>query len=84
MPRFERLPHCRRRYGKISNEERRARNRALRLLAANPHEMRLRTHKLTGERWACSYAYQGRIVFLWAGELITLLDLGSHDEREDV
>ncbi len=80
MPRFERLPHFRRRYQKLSDEERRACDRALRLLATDPHDLRLRTHKLTGERWACSYAYDGRIVFLWAGELIILLDLGSHDE----
>jgi len=41
----------------------------------------LRTHKLENtERWARSYAYDGRILFRWAGDLITLLDVGSHDE----
>jgi mRNA-degrading endonuclease YafQ of YafQ-DinJ toxin-antitoxin module len=50
-------------------------------LEANPHDPRLRTHKLAdGDRWACSYAHDGRIIFAWTGDLITLLDLGSHDQ----
>jgi mRNA-degrading endonuclease YafQ of YafQ-DinJ toxin-antitoxin module len=32
------------------------------------------------ERWAASYAYDGRLVFTWSGDVITLLDLGTHDE----
>jgi mRNA-degrading endonuclease YafQ of YafQ-DinJ toxin-antitoxin module len=55
--------------------------RALALLVANPRDARLRTHRLENtERWACTYAYDGRIVFRWSGDLITLLDLGSHYE----
>jgi mRNA-degrading endonuclease YafQ of YafQ-DinJ toxin-antitoxin module len=62
-------------------DQQRALSRALRLLAVDPRDARLRTGKLEGgDRWACSYAYDGRIVFNWAGDLITLLDLGTHDE----
>lgn len=56
-------------------------SRALQLLAVDPRDPRLRTHKLQSDAgWACSYAYDGRIVFDWDGDLITLLDLGTHDE----
>jgi hypothetical protein len=42
---------------------------------------RLRTHKLAGcERWACGYAYDGRIVFTWEADVIRLLDVGTHDD----
>jgi mRNA-degrading endonuclease YafQ of YafQ-DinJ toxin-antitoxin module len=70
-----------RRARKLPVDQQRALSRALRLLAVDPRDARLRTHKLEGgDRWACSYAYDGRIVFNWAGDLITLLDLGTHDE----
>lgn len=54
---------------------------AIQRLQADPHDPRLRTHKLEGgERWACSYAYDGRIVFTWQADVITLLDVGTHDD----
>jgi mRNA-degrading endonuclease YafQ of YafQ-DinJ toxin-antitoxin module len=81
MPRFESRPNFRRRYRKLTEPDRRAVERALRLLSASPRDPRLRTHKLEGsERWACSYAYDGRIVFIWEADLITLLDVGTHDD----
>jgi mRNA-degrading endonuclease YafQ of YafQ-DinJ toxin-antitoxin module len=81
MPRFEARPNFRRRYRKLAELERGAVDRALRLLAADPRDPRLRTHKLEGgARWACSYAYDGRIVFTWEAEVITLLDVGTHDD----
>ena len=81
MPRFEPRPNFRRRYRKLAEPDRRAVDRALRLLATDPRDPRLRTHKLEGgERWACSYAYDGRIVFRWEADVITLLDVGSHDD----
>jgi mRNA-degrading endonuclease YafQ of YafQ-DinJ toxin-antitoxin module len=81
MPRFEARPNFRRRYRKLAEPDRRAVDRALRLLAADPRDPRLRSHKLEGgERWACRYAYDGRIVFIWAAEVILLLDVGTHDD----
>ena len=81
MPRFEPRPNSRRRYRKLAEPTRRAVDRALRLLATDPRDPRLRTHKLEGgERWACSYAYDGRIVFTWEADVITLLDVGTHDD----
>jgi mRNA-degrading endonuclease YafQ of YafQ-DinJ toxin-antitoxin module len=79
--RLEQKPHFVRRRRGLDVASKRAVAIALARLEANPRDPRLRTHKLeSGDRWACSYAYDGRIVFLWAGEVITLLDLGSHDE----
>jgi mRNA-degrading endonuclease YafQ of YafQ-DinJ toxin-antitoxin module len=80
MLRFEPRPNFRRRLRELGAAEPDAVDRALRWLAANPRDTRLRTHKLSGDPWACSYAYDGRIVFLWEGDLITLLDVGSHDD----
>ena len=85
-----------RRARKLPLDQQRALSRVLRLLAVDPRDARLRTHKLEGgDRSACSCAYDGRIVFNnarwaasassshswnWAGDLITLLDHGTHDE----
>jgi mRNA interferase YafQ len=61
----------------------------LRLLAADPYNPILRTHKLKGKlsgAWACSVEYDCRIVFNFetnqeTQELeILLIDLGTHDE----
>lgn len=56
-------------------------------LEEDAFQPRLQTHKLTGElqgRYACSVAYDTRIVFRIesdpAGELIVLLSIGTHDE----
>jgi mRNA-degrading endonuclease YafQ of YafQ-DinJ toxin-antitoxin module len=81
MPRFDRRSNFRHRYRKLGAAERNAVDRALRWLAADPRDRRLRPHKLEGsERWACSYAYDGRIVFTWEADVITLVDVGTHDE----
>ena len=61
----------------------------LRLLATNPFDPILRSHKLKGKllgAWACSVEYDCRIVFSFAHnsetkeEEIILIDIGTHDE----
>ena len=61
----------------------------LRLLAENPFNPLLQTHKLKGQlagSWACTVEYDCRIVFDFiensesGDEEILLLDIGSHDE----
>ena len=61
----------------------------LRLLAADPYNPILRTHKLKGKlsgAWACSVEYDCRIVFSFEKnqetekEEILLIDIGTHDE----
>jgi len=61
----------------------------LAVLAQNPFEPTLKTHKLHGQLeglWACWVEYDCRIVFAFehdpAGDddLIVLVDIGSHDE----
>lgn len=61
----------------------------LRLLADNPYNNSLRTHKLKGKlsgAWACSVEYDCRIVFGFVEnqetkeEEIILIDIGTHDQ----
>ena len=60
----------------------------LRLLANNPFEPSLRTHKLKGKlsnSWSCSVEYDCRIIFDFVKnsnleEEILLIDIGTHDE----
>jgi addiction module RelE/StbE family toxin len=61
----------------------------LELLAADPFEPSLQTHKLKGAltgSWACTVEYDCRIVFDFVSnpesgeDEILLLDVGSHDE----
>jgi mRNA-degrading endonuclease YafQ of YafQ-DinJ toxin-antitoxin module len=79
--RLEQKPRFAKRLRKLSPLNLRAVAIALARLEADPRDPRLRTHKLEGsDRWACSYAYDGRIVFLWDADLITVLDLGTHDQ----
>lgn len=61
----------------------------LRLLADDPYNPILRTHKLKGKlsgAWACSVEYDCRIVFSFEQnpetleEEINLIDIGTHDE----
>lgn len=60
-------------------------------LAENPFDLSLKTHKLRGQLeglWACWVEYDCRIVFTFEldsdpqvkGEMIVLVDLGTHDE----
>lgn len=61
----------------------------LRLLATDPFDPILKTHKLKGQlsgAWACTVEYDCRIVFSFiknpesGEEEILLIDIGSHDE----
>ncbi|TWH40264.1 type II toxin-antitoxin system YafQ family toxin [Dulcicalothrix desertica] len=61
----------------------------LALLATDPFEPLLETHKLKGKlagSWSCSVDYDCRIVFKFVENLeneeeeILLIDIGSHDE----
>ncbi|MEB3309019.1 MAG: type II toxin-antitoxin system mRNA interferase toxin, RelE/StbE family [Snowella sp.] len=61
----------------------------LRLLADDPYNPILRTHKLKGRlsgAWACSVEYNCRIIFNFElnsetqEEEINLIDIGTHDE----
>jgi addiction module RelE/StbE family toxin len=61
--------------------------RVLAALAENAFAPHLRTHKLKGglsNLWACSVAYDCRLVFSIrsdsAGEVIELLSVGTHDD----
>ncbi|MBU6401921.1 MAG: type II toxin-antitoxin system YafQ family toxin [Verrucomicrobia bacterium] len=62
---------------------------ALRRMAANPTDPRLKTHHLSGQLrglHACSVSYDCRIVFArrkhpkTGAEVLVLLNLGSHEE----
>lgn len=62
---------------------------ALKRLESDPHDPRLRTHPLSGQFagcWACSAAYDLRIIFEFVTEprsgeqQLHLLNVGSHDE----
>jgi mRNA interferase YafQ len=64
-------------------------HRVLDLLSADPFQPALRTHKLSGDlegSWACSVAYDLRIVFAFVrrpgtgAEEILLQAVGSHDD----
>jgi len=61
----------------------------LRLLAENPFDPRLATHKLKGKlagSWACSVTYDFRIIFDFVKsetseeDEILLIEMGTHDE----
>ena len=61
----------------------------LSLLELDPFTFSLKSHKLSGQLeglWACSVAYDCRIVFTFREEkntknkAIVLIDIGSHDE----
>jgi len=63
--------------------------KALRLLAEDPFDPQLQTHKLKGKlsgTWACSAGYDVRIIFEFVkeegkkGEDIFLIEIGTHDE----
>ena len=55
----------------------------LELLQNNPSDPLLKTHPLTGklkELMSCRISYEYRIVFRQNGDVIFLLNIGSHDE----
>jgi addiction module RelE/StbE family toxin len=52
-------------------------------LLNDPFDPKLHTHLLTGNlkgRYACSLTYELRIVFSLQGNIIKLLNIGSHDD----
>jgi len=57
-------------------------SRALSLLTSDMGSPSLRLHKLKGDDdiWAVSVAPNVRLIFLWEGEVLYLLKIGSHDE----
>ncbi len=72
---------------KLTDREKRALARALRLFVADPRDPRLGTHKLHGrqaEYWAFGFGSDARVVFAWDRSgprpVAVLLDVGSHDE----
>ncbi len=54
------------------------------MFESDPHDARLRTHKLSGdlqEYWSFSIEYDVRVVFQFAnGNRAVFTDIGSHDE----
>jgi len=57
---------------------------AMEAFSANPHNPRLRTHKLTGKLeglWAISVAFDCRVIFRFLdNKTVLLVDIGGHDE----
>lgn len=52
-------------------------------LSSNPFDPTLHTHLLTGKlkgKHACSLTHELRVVFKLYGDIVHLLDIGSHDE----
>ena len=92
MRRVARAPSFRRmlrRYLRRNPQDRDRVARALERLAANPFEPTLETHMLKGELsglWACTVAYDCRIVFDFVTdprtneEIILLIRIGTHAE----
>ena len=58
--------------------------RRLEIFTANPHDSRLRTHKLSGElreQWSFTVEYDVRVVFSFlSNNRAVFEDIGSHDE----
>ena len=63
--------------------------KVLKLLANDPFNPSLKSHKLSGNLdglWSCSVAYDCRIIFSFSEEgefleiIILLIDIGSHDQ----
>jgi mRNA-degrading endonuclease YafQ of YafQ-DinJ toxin-antitoxin module len=54
------------------------------IFAANPHDPRLRTHKLSGElreMWSFTVEYDVRVVFSFLPDgRVVFVDIGGHDE----
>ena len=57
---------------------------AMEMLAKDPFQPRLRTHKLTGRLeglWAFSVSFDCRVIFKFISKTeILLIDIGGHDE----
>lgn len=52
-------------------------------LSNDPFDPALHTHSLAGKlkgKYACSLTYELRVVFKVYGDIVHLLDIGSHDE----
>jgi len=69
---FKKYPHLKSKFAVI-----------LPLLAKNPKNSLLKTHKLSGNLrnlFACSVDYSHRLVFYFDDKNIYLLNIGTHDE----
>ncbi len=78
-----RTPAFARRFRKLTPEQQHAVEAAMRRLAANPADPRLRLHRLTGRlagRSAFNAGYDLRVVCRIEGDVAYLLGVGSHDE----
>jgi mRNA-degrading endonuclease YafQ of YafQ-DinJ toxin-antitoxin module len=72
-----------RRAGKLDERRAALLRAALRRFAADPRDPLLRTHKLKGDLadyWAFSVDDDLRVLFRWDGDVVFLVNLGSHDE----
>ncbi|MBF0556239.1 MAG: type II toxin-antitoxin system mRNA interferase toxin, RelE/StbE family [Nitrospirae bacterium] len=52
-------------------------------LTCNPFEPALKTHRLTGdlkEFWSCDVSYEIRLRFKIVGDIVELIDIGTHDD----
>lgn len=55
----------------------------LRRLVVDPRDPILRTHRLKGELadyWACTVDDDVRLLFRWDGDVLFLVNLGTHDQ----
>ena len=57
----------------------------LALFSLNPHDARLKTHKLSGKLnglWAFSVSYDCRVIFVFIENYksVLFIDIGTHDE----
>ena len=69
--------------GKLREPQASMLNAALRRFVADPRDPLLRTHKLRGKLdgyWAFSVEGDLRVLFRWDGDVVRLIDLGSHDQ----
>ncbi len=58
-------------------------NRKVKLFLQDPHNVSLKTHKLSGDLdgyYAFSIEEDVHVVFEWQGEKVTFIKIGSHDE----
>lgn len=72
-----------RRFLKLHPELRSALGRLIDTLSKNPFDVRCKTHQLTGPLrgyHAASIDYRYRLVFLIDGDILVLINIGSHDE----
>ena len=77
-----RSPLFHRQYKKLPPEIREAADKRVDMYIANPHDQRLRVHKLSGSlegfsTFSITHSY--RIMFSTEGEIVYLYQIGTHD-----